>query len=394
MHTKLIFFTNCLEYDTISTIKGVSILEFNLCVPCLFGIEGIVADELRRMNMNDVRPETGRVYFRGNWADIARANIGLRCGERVLIHLGSFPAGSFDELFEGTKKLNWADFIPQDAAFPVKGHALGPTLRSVPDVQKIVKKATADSLGQAYGLGRLPETGAVYQIQFAIRDDIASLYIDTTGPGLYKRGYRPVAGIAPLRETLAAAMVILSRYRGRDVLADPFCGSGTILVEAAYIARNRAPGLKREFSAQAFSTMPESIWQTAQEEARDKEFNGNYSIRGGDIDPAVLKIAQETIHRAGVEEDISLEQASAGAFAPTEPKGVIVTNPPYGERILEREDALAIYRDFGQAVKKLDAWQAYILSAHADFEQAYGKPADKKRKLYNGMIKSNLFMYR
>jgi len=346
------------------------------------------------MGMAEVRPETGRVYFAGGLADIPRANIGLRTGERVLLTLGSFPAASFEALYEGALALDWAAFVPRDGAFPVKGHALGPALRSVPDAQRIIKKAAADKLGRTYGVERMPEAGATYQVQFAIRDDVATIYLDTTGPGLYKRGYRPVTGTAPLRETLAAAMVGLSRYRGRDVLADPFCGSGTIAIEAALAARNRAPGLNRRFAAETWPQLPPALWDEAREAARAKEFHGDYTILASDIDPGCIALAQENARRAGVDADIRFEVADARKLQPTAPKGVLVTNPPYGERVLEREEALAIYRDFGRVVRGLPGWEMYILSAHADFEQAFGRTADKKRKLYNGMIKCNLYMYR
>ena len=361
-----------------------------------------MADELRRMNMADVRPETGRVYFAGDWASIAQANIGLRTGERVLITLGSFPATSFDALYEGASDLHWANYVPKGGAFPVKGHALGPALRSVPDAQRVIKKAAAVQLGREYGLEQLPETGATYQVQFAIRDDVCTIYLDTTGPGLYKRGYRPVSGVAPLRETLAAAMVNLSRYRGRDVLADPFCGSGTIAIEAALAARNRAPGLNRRFAAEAWPQMPSALWAEAREAARAKEFHGEYSIIASDIDPDCIALARENARRAGVSDDIRFEVADARRFQTSAPKGVLVSNPPYGERVLERTEAEAICRDFGRAVlgagdrgrSPLQGWQLYLLSAHADFEQAFGRTADKKRKLYNGMIKCNLYMYK
>lgn len=368
-------------------------MQLKLCVPCLFGIEGIVADELRRMGLTDVTPETGRVYFSGDFAAIARANIGLRTGERVLITLGSFSARTFEDLYQGMRGLDLTRFIPKDGAFPIKGHALGPTLRSVPDVQRVLKKAAAETLGASYGLDRLPETGAVYQIQFAIRDDVATIYLDTTGHGLYKRGYRPTAGTAPLRETLAAAMVILSRYRGRDVLADPFCGSGTITIEAALIARNRAPGLNRRFAAETWTTLPVDIWENARQAAREREFHGDYTILASDIDSSCIVLARENAKRAGVETDIQFTVADARDFK-SEGKGVIVSNPPYGERIMERSEAELIYREFGQATRKLTDWQLYILSAHPDFELSFGRKADKKRKLYNGMIKCNLFMYK
>jgi len=346
------------------------------------------------MDFKDVSPETGRVYFSGDFAAIARANISLRTGERVLITLGSFPARTFEDLYQGMLGIDLQSFIPKEGAFPIKGHALGPTIRSVPDVQRVLKKAAAQKLGQAYGLERMPETGALYQIQFAIRDDMATIYLDTTGHGLYKRGYRPVTGVAPLRETLAAAMVILSRYRGRDVLADPFCGSGTIAIEAALIARNRAPGLNRRFTAETWPNIPATIWEAARETARGREFNGDYTILASDVDPACIAIASENAKRAGVESDIRFQIADARDFRQEGTRGVIVSNPPYGERIMERSEAEEIYRGFGQATRKLTDWQLYILSAHPDFELSFGRKADKKRKLYNGMIRCNLFMYR
>ena len=368
-------------------------MERNLCVPCLFGLEGLVAEELRRMDMKDVRPENGRVYFSGGPDAIPRANMALRTGERVLITVGSFPADSFEALYQGVLALDWAAFVPKDGAFPVKGHALGPALRSVPDAQRIVKKAVADKLGRAYGLERMPETGEIYQIQFSIRGDEAVLYLDTTGPGLYKRGYRPVSGTAPLRETLAAAMVSLSRYRGRDLFCDPFCGSGTIAIEAALIARNRAPGLGRSFAAEQWKTLPKGIWQEARDAVRALEFNGDYSILAGDIDPGCVTLAQENARRAGVEADIKFQRADARAFTPGADRGLLVTNPPYGERVLERQEAQEIYREFGKAVKTLQGWKLYILSAYPEFEQAFGRTAAKKRKLYNGMLRCNLYMY-
>ena len=369
-------------------------MKMNVCVPCLFGLEGLVGDELRRLDIQDVRPETGRVYFTGTFADIAKANICLRTGERVLITLGSFSASTFEELYQGAKALDWASFIPKEGAFPVKGHALGPALRSVPDAQRTIKKAAAEVLGVAYGMGQLPETGVTYQIQFAIRDDICTIYLDTTGAGLYKRGYRPQAGIAPLRETLAAAMVILSRYRGRDVVLDPFCGAGTISIEAALIARNRAPGIRRRFTAEHWTNTPQEVWEETRKWAKSREYDGDYQIFASDVDPNMENIVLESAKAAGVSEDITFSVADARQLVLPAPKGVIITNPPYGERVLEREEALAITRDFGKQVKNVDQWDKYIISAHPDFEQAFGKQASKKRKLYNGMIKSNLFMYR
>ena len=247
-------------------------------VPTLLGVEGLTAEELRRMGMQDVRAENGRVYCTGGPADIPRLDLRLRTGERVLIELGRFAAPTFDALFEGTRALPWEDLIPRDGQFPVKGTSLDSALHSVPACQSIVKKAVAERLGRVYGETVLPETGALYQLQFFLHRDTVSLLLDTTGPGLYKRGYRAVGVEAPLRETLAAALVLLSGYRGRDPFCDPFCGSGTIAIEAALIAKNRAPGLDRTFSAQRWAWLPSSVWVDAAGEAMDLEFDGTYDI--------------------------------------------------------------------------------------------------------------------
>ena len=363
-------------------------------IPSLFGQEALVAEELRRQDLADVKSENGRVFCTGGPADIARININLRTGERVLLVLGSFSAQDFDALFEGTKALPWEDFIPADGAFPVKGYSLHSQLHSVPACQSIIKKAVADRLSSKHGCRNLPETGPFYQIQFSIMKDQVTLMIDTSGAGLYKRGYREDHGIAPLRETLAAAMVLLSRYRGKDLFCDPLCGSGTILIEAAMIAKNRAPGLHRSFIAQSWDWLPQNIWQDAAEEARDKEFHGDYQIWGGDIDPAAIRLAKENARKAKVGDYIRFEVADSTQFSTSEPAGRIVTNPPYGERMLEKQEAEILYHQFGKAMKRLPPlWQVYVITSHPGFERLYGKQADKKRKLYNGMIQCNLYMY-
>ncbi len=365
-----------------------------LAIPTLFGLEGLCADELRRLGLSDVRAENGRVLCAARPADIPRANLNLRTGERVLLLLGSFPAGDFDALFEGVRALPWEDFLPRDAAFPVKGHCLNSALHAVPACQSIVKKAVAARLGAKYGLEQLPETGSLYQIQFAIMKDTASLYLDTTGAGLHKRGYRAVGVVAPLRETLAAAMVMLSKYRGRDPFCDPFCGSGTIAIEAALIAKNRAPGLDRSFSAQKWGFVPASAWMEAADEAMDKEFDGDYDIWGGDIDPKAVAIARSNAEKAGVEDLVRFEVADALTFHREAPYGKIVTNPPYGERIMEKKEAEDLYRGFGKAFRALpDGWTLSLLSSHTEFERTFGRNADRKRKLYNGMLKCDLFLY-
>ena len=368
-------------------------MNYRMCVPCLLGLEGPIADELRRLDIADVAAENGRVYFSGGDAELARANICLRIGERVLIELGCFESKTFDALFEGTKALPWESIIPSDGAFPVKGYSLNSTLFSVSDCQKIIKKAVVERLKSVYGLEWFPESGALYQIQFSIMKDRVSLCIDSSGDGLHKRGYRPAHNAAPLKETMAAAMVKFSRYRGRDDFCDPFCGSGTIPIEAALIAKNRAPGLNRSFTAQRWQSIPTRVWDDERESARAREYRGNYRIIGSDIDPKALEIARENARRAGVDDVIRFERADAMQFDRQTERGVIVTNPPYGERIMEKQEAEALYRGFGQALGRCANWSLYLLSSHTEFERCFGRQADKKRKLYNGMIKCELFMY-
>lgn len=367
---------------------------FTYVIPCLFGLEGLVGDEVRRLGLEDVQVENGRVLCRGTGADLPRLNLNLRCGERVLLRLAEFSARSFEALFQGAAAVPWEDFVPRDGQFPVKGHALDSQLHSVPGCQRIVKKAAAERLGRVYGLSRLPETGAKYQIQFAIMKDRCTLYLDTTGPGLHKRGYRAVGVEAPLRETLAAAMVILSRYRGKDPFRDPFCGSGTIAIEAALIAKNRAPGLERSFDAQKWRWLDGKYWLSAAGEAMDREFDGKYDIRGGDIDPKAVRIARENAVKAGVEDIVRFDEADVKKFRCQGEYGQIVTNPPYGERLLEKEGAEALYRVFGEVYHRVPPkWRVLVITSHPEFERFFGRKAEKKRKLYNGMIKCDLYQF-
>lgn len=368
-------------------------MDFKLCVPCLLGLEGPISDELKRLDMANVTAENGRVYFTGDENAVASANINLRIGERVLVELGRFKAETFEELFQGVKAIRWEDIIPRDGSFPVKGYSLNSKLFSVSDCQKIIKKAIVERLKSVYGIEWFPETAESYQVQFSIMKDNVSICLDTSGEGLHKRGYRPAHNAAPLKETMAAAMVKLSRYRGRDDFADPFCGSGTIPIEAALIARNIAPGINRGFSAMNWRIFDRRIWAQARDAARDREFHGNYNIVGSDIDPKAIAIARENAERAGVADVIRFEVADAAAFDRRTERGVIVTNPPYGERIMEKEQAEQLYRSFGEAYRKTANWQLYLLSSHTEFERCFGRTADKKRKLYNGMIKCDLFMY-
>ena len=366
-------------------------LEF--VIPCLLGLESLVGDEIRKLGLSDVRVENGRVLCCGEARDIARLNINLRCGARVILVLHKFRATDFESLFRGVRAVHWEDWIPREGEFPVVGYSINSTLHSVPACQSIVKKAVVDRLSAAYGIAQFPETGRRYQVRFSIMKDEVTVGLDTSGEGLYKRGYRAHGVAAPLKETLAAAMVKLSRYRGRDDFCDPFCGSGTIPIEAALIAKNRAPGLNRDFTAMNWSIFDRSVWQQARDEARSKEFHGDYNIVGSDIDPKALEIARENARRAGVDDVVRFEVADATKFDRRTERGVIVTNPPYGERIMEKQQAEDLYRGFGRAWLASENWQLYLLSSHTEFERCFGKQADKKRKLYNGMIKCDLFMY-
>lgn len=368
-------------------------MDYQFCVPCLLGLEGPISSELKHMKQQDVRAENGRVYFRGDASALARANIRLRIGERVLVEIGRFKATTFDELFENTKALPWELFLERDSEFPVKGYSLNSTLFSVSDCQKIIKKAVVEHLKTRYQLEWFPESGVRYQIQFSIMKDEVSMCLDTTGDGLHKRGYRPAHNAAPLKETLAAAMVSLARYRGKEDFVDPFCGSGTIPIEAALIAKNRAPGLERSFSAMNWPQFPKEVWEQEKESARNAEFHGDYRILGTDIDPEAIKIARENAKRAGVDDVVRFEVADAREFSEKTENGLIVTNPPYGERIMERQTAEQLYQAFGKQYRQNENWSLYLISSHPEFEQYFGQSSDKKRKLYNGMIPCNLYMY-
>lgn len=368
--------------------------DFTLIIPTLFGLEGVCADELRRQGFSNVRAENGRALCDSGPSGIIRANLNLRTGERVLLGVGSYDAPDFDALYDGARALPWENFIPKEGAFPVRCRTIDSKLTSQQRCGAVLRAAVGDRLCQAYGLPRMPESGGEYQIRLTMLKDVAELSIDTSGPSLHKRGYRALSVEAPLRETLAAGMVILSRYRGKGPFRDPFCGSGTIPIEAALIAKNRAPGLNRGYSAQRWSWLPPSLWEEEKTRARDLEFNSTYDIQGSDMDPAAVALAKENAAKAGVGELVRFSVADARAFAPQEPEGRVVTNPPYGERLSDKHEVETLYREFGRAWKKVPpGWSLSLLSSHTEFERTFGKPAAKKRKLYNGMLKCDLFMY-
>jgi len=364
-----------------------------LIVPCLFGLEGLAGDELRRLNMENVRVEDRRVLFTGDENALAKANICLRTGERVMVVLAQFQAKTFEELFQGVLHANLEDYIPADGQFPVKGHCLNSQLMSVSDCQAIIKKAASRRLGEKYGVNWLPETGVKFQLHFTILNDQVTLSLDTSGNGLHKRGYRAIGNDAPLHETLAAGMVQLAKYRGKEFFWDPFCGSGTICIEAALIAKNRAPGLNRNFAAENYPWMPSQAWELAKTEARDKEFNSQYRIMGSDNDPACVSLSFANARKAGVADCVTFKDGDATKMSLPAEGGIIVSNPPYGERMMEQNDARRLYSALGRHLKFANDWKKFIITSEPEFEHYFGRRADKKRKFYNGKIKCDLYMY-
>lgn len=370
-------------------------MKVQLVATCMFGLERFLGEEIDALGCRRLETIDGRVTFEGDAADAARANVNLRCAERVLLKVGSFEARTFTELFDATKALPWEDYIGKNDAFPVCGHSVKSTLFSVSDCQSIMKKAVVDRLSSKYGIKWFEETGITYQIEFFIIRDLVTVMLDLSGVGLHKRGYRPAAGAAPLRETLAAALVLNSRPRENVLLWDPFCGSGTIPTEASMIMTHRAPGMNRSFSGEAYAFLPHGIWDAAREEARDAVDDSTaFEAYGSDTDARVLDFARENARRAGVESRIKFFEADARKIKkPADRRGTVICNPPYGERMMTSAEVESLYRDVGRCFSALSPWQIYILSSYPSFERFYGAKADKVRKLYNGMIPCNLYQY-
>ncbi len=369
-------------------------MKIRMVATCLFGLERLLGEEIDKIGGVRVETIDGRVTFDGDERTLVRANIGLRFAERVYIWLGSFPAYSFDELFEGTKALPWEKFIGAEDTFPVKGHSPHSRLYSIPDCQSIVKKAVVDRLSSKYGIRVFPETGTKYQIEFFIFKDMATLMIDTSGVPLHKRGYRLEAGGAPLRETLGAAIASIARPKEDVLFWDPFCGSGTIAIEAAMIATNRAPNMSRRFAAEEFPVIPPALWTEERERARAAVISDSrFEAYGSDIDTEVLTMAKENARRAGVAEYIKFFPKDARRIKKEDRRGTVACNPPYGERLLSISEAEALYRDMGRVFDALAPWQIYVLTSAENFERLYGRRADKVRKLYNGMIPCRLYQY-
>ncbi len=366
---------------------------FEYVATCLFGLERLVGEEIEALGYERLETIDGRVTFRGDIHAIARCNLWLRTAEHVYIKLGSFEADSFEALFEGTRALPWERWIGCDDAFPVKGHSISSQLQSIPDCQSIVKKAVVERLRAEYGIEWFSEEGAKYQIEFFILKNHATLMIDTTGVPLYKRGYRTEAGIAPLRETLAAAMVKLSRPLEHVLLWDPFAGSGTIPLEAALLMTNTAPGLRRTFAAEDFLDIPADSFARAREEAQDLIQKTAFEAYASDIDPVMVDIARANVERAGMGDVVKCFCRNGLDVETRGRRGTIVCNPPYGERMMEVREAERLYRHMGRAFSRLENWQLYIICADDDFEYYFGWEADKVRRLYNGMIPCGFYQY-
>ncbi|MDD4773486.1 MAG: class I SAM-dependent RNA methyltransferase [Eubacteriales bacterium] len=361
---------------------------------CLFGLERYVGEEIDALGYRRLETADGRVTFEGDIHAIARCNIWLRTAERVYIKMGEFEALSFDDLFEGTKALPWERWIGCDDMFPVKGHAIKSALYSIPDCQSIIKKAVVERLKSEYAADWFKEEGAKYQIEFFILKNRTVLMIDTSGAPLHKRGYRPEAGLAPLRETLAAAMVKIARPRENVLLWDPFAGSGTIPLEAALIMTNTAPGINRSFVSEDFYDIPADSFENAREEARAAvKTDSDFEAYASDIDHNMVETAAANIKRAGMEKYVKLFRMNALDIESKDRRGTIVCNPPYGERLLDKEKAAELYVSMGKAFAGLDRWQIYVISSEENFQRLYGRRANNIRKLYNGMIKCFYYQY-
>lgn len=369
-------------------------MHFRFAAPCLFGLEALVSGELKDMGAENVAAENGRVLFEGDEHILVRANICSRYAERILILAGEFEARSFTELFDNVKAIAWERYIGQDDEFPVKGWSLNSDLHSIPDCQSIIKKAIVERLKDKYKISWFDEVGPARKIAFSIMKNKVSIMIDTSGNGLHKRGYRKNSNDAPLKETLAAAMVYLAHIYPDSTLYDPMCGSGTILIEAALLARNIAPGLRRTFAAEKFGFIPQNIWSEERSRAIGQiKTDIPFKAVGSDIDADSVALTLENAKKAGVGGCVTATVGNIKDFAPDTERAVIVTNPPYGERLLDRSAAQEIYRIMGKVFAKKHGYKYNIISSDDEFETCFGRKADKRRKLYNGSLRCQLYMY-
>ncbi|TGA96074.1 class I SAM-dependent RNA methyltransferase [Sporolactobacillus shoreae] len=368
--------------------------EWDLIVTTAMGLESVAADELRKLGYNSLTVENGRITFPAQAIDICRTNLWLRTADRIRLKVGAFRAITFDSLFEQTKALPWAEILPENAAFPVTGKSHKSILHSVPDCQAIVKKAIVESLKQHYHKEWFTEDGPQYKIQIALEKDVATLSIDTSGDGLHKRGYRQLHNLAPLKETLASAMILLSRWTPDRPFADPFCGSGTIPIEAAMIGQNIAPGFNRSFVSENWPLFQADEWGRARAEADDlANYNQPLNIIGSDIDHKMIELSEHNAREAGFSGLITFKQMQVADFTTRQESGCLIGNPPYGQRMGDLQQIEGICRDLGQLFKKYDTWSFYLISSFEEFETSFGRKATKKRKLYNGRIRTDYYQY-
>lgn len=369
---------------------------FELIAPCHFGLESVLKREIYDMGYEIIQVEDGRITFEGDAEAICRGNIFLRTTERVLLKVGRFHVATFEELFQGIKALPWEDYIPADGKFWVtKASSIKSKLFSPSDIQSIVKKAMVERMKQEYDMDWFPEDGASYPVRVFLMKDEVTVTIDTTGESLHKRGYRTMTSKAPLKETLAAALILLTPWKADRILVDPFCGSGTFPIEAAMIAANIAPGMKRHFLAETWDNLiPKELWQECFMEAEEMvNTDIEVDVQGYDIDGDVIKAARENAKRAGVEELIHFQQRPVKELHHPKKYGFIITNPPYGERLEEKEALPALYKEIGMAYQNLDAWSLYMITSYEDAEKYIGRKADKNRKIYNGMLKTYFYQF-
>ncbi len=369
---------------------------FELIAPCHFGLEAVLKREIAGLGYEISEVEDGRVTFWGDEGAVCRANIFLRTAERVLIKAASFSAVTFDELFEKTRAVPWEDYIPEDGkCWVAKAASIKSRLYSPSDIQSIMKKAIAGRLSEKYHMDWLPEDGEAYPLRVFLKKDKVTVGIDTSGVSLHKRGYREVSGKAPITETLACALIMLTPWRKDRILVDPFCGSGTFPIEAAMMAAGIAPGVNRSFTAEAWANLiPKKLWYEAVNEANDlMDENPDVDIQGYDVDPSVIRVARRNAREAGVDHLIHFQERDVRSLSHPKKYGFIITNPPYGERLEDKKDLPALYQAFGESFRRLDSWSAYMITSYEDAERYFGRKADKNRKIYNGMLKTYFYQF-
>lgn len=365
----------------------------NLIATSAFGLESVVVHELKKIGIEKTEVENGRINFQGDYSSVVKSNLWLRCADRVLIKLASFRAYDFEQLFQGALEVEWENFIPVNGKMHVIGKSVNSKLHSVPDCQAIVKKAIIESMKRKFKQDWFEETGPTYRIEVSVLKDVVTLTLDTSGAGLHKRGYRESQGEAPLKETLAAGLVSISRWKPDRVFADPLCGSGTIPIEAAMVGKNIAPGLIRSFSSEEWPEIPASLWKNYRDEAEDLINKNQMEIFASDIDKRVFNAAVGNAEKARVDDCIIFQKKPVSEFSSSKKYGCIVCNPPYGERLQNDNEVQNLYREMGKVFLKLDTWSLFIMTSSENFEKSFGRKSDKNRKLYNGKIKTHLYQY-